>query len=436
MAVSGRVPLALLAGLAPLAFYPAGVLVLVWTAAVLLAVAADLVLAVSPRALEVRRELPGSVRLSEPGASSVTVANPTRRTARIVFRDAWPPSAGVAPGADRHAARIPPGESRRGRTELFPSRRGDLTAGAVTVRSFGPLRLAARQRSRPAPGRLRVLPEFRSRKHLPYRLARLRELDGRAAVQVRGQGTEFDSLREYQIGDDVRSIDWRATARGERVVVRTWRPERDRRVVIVLDTSRWAAGRVLDQTRLDAGIEASLLLGALAAASGDRVDVIAADRRVRARTGSTVGHAAVAEISDALAPVEASLVEADWPFIAAAVRRTVRQRALLVLITSTDPALVEEGLAGVLGALTRRHAVMVATVRDPEEAQLREAAARPSADSDAAYDAAASERRELALAAMEGSLKSLGAHVVAATPEALAPAVADGYLALKAAGQL
>ncbi len=94
------------------------------------------------------------------------------------------------------------------------------------------------------PWQVRILPPFLSRKHLPSRLAKLRELDGMVPILIRGQGTEFDSLREYVVGDDVRSIDWRATARRADVVVRTWRPERDRRVVIVLDTGRTSAGRI------------------------------------------------------------------------------------------------------------------------------------------------------------------------------------------------
>ena len=97
-----------------------------------------------------------------------------------------------------------------------------------------------------------MLPPFLSRKHLPSRLAKLREIDGLLPTLIRGQGTEFDSLREYVVGDDVRSIDWRATARRADVMVRTWRPERDRRVVIVLDTGRTAAGRVgVDPTAAD-----------------------------------------------------------------------------------------------------------------------------------------------------------------------------------------
>ena len=98
-------------------------------------------------------------------------------------------------------------------TTLRPTRRGDRRTERVTVRSLGPLGLAARQASPTVPGAVRVLPAFDARRHLPGKLARLRELDGRSSVRVRGQGTEFDALRDYVDGDDVRSIDWRATAR-------------------------------------------------------------------------------------------------------------------------------------------------------------------------------------------------------------------------------
>jgi uncharacterized protein (DUF58 family) len=257
-------------------------------------------------------------------------------------------------------------------------------------------------------------------------------MDGRAAVQLRGQGTEFDSLREYALGDDVRSIDWRASARAEHVMVRTWRPERDRRVLIVLDTSRWAAGRVGDQTRLEAGIEVALLLGAVAAAGGDRVELLAADRELRAQAAPVVGAATLAALADQLALVKPALVEANWNRIASLIRARVRQRALVVLVTGTDPALVEVGLVPVLETLLRRHVVLIATVRDPGEAELRSG----RIDSDALFNAAAAERRQLAVGAMERRLRAMGAHVVTELPESLAPAVADAYLTLKASGQL
>ncbi|MDR2347066.1 MAG: DUF58 domain-containing protein [Bifidobacteriaceae bacterium] len=425
-----RLPAALAFGLAPLLLAPAWVTVLAWTALVAGLAGLDLVLAASPRALGVKRAPLAAIRLTDSATSALTISNATGRTARLRLRDAWPASAGAA--SEVRQLRVPAGEARRSGGALQPRRRGDFQADLVTLRSFGPLGLAGRQRSVAVEGRLRVLPEFRSRRQLPSRLARLRELDGRAAAQTRGQGTEFDSLREYALGDDVRSIDWRASARAEHVMVRTWRPERDRRVLILLDTSRWAAGRVGDQTRLDAGIEVALLLGAVAAAGGDRVEMLAADRVLRAQAAPVLGASTLASLADQLALVEPALVEANWSRIAALIQARVRQRALVVLVTSTDPALVEVGLGPTLETLLRRHVVMVAAVRDPGDAALR--AGR--ADSDALFDAAAAERRQLAVAATEERLRAAGAQVVTALPDALAAAVADAYLSLKAAGRL
>jgi uncharacterized protein (DUF58 family) len=417
-------------GVVPVLLAPAYGVVLGWAALVLLAVLVDLALAGSPRDLVVRRTVPGSVRLTEPSRSTLVVTNDGRRRVRGVVRDAWQPSAGAT--RNRHAVSLPTGESARLVTPLLPTRRGDRLADRVTVRSFGPLGLAARQRSADVPGRLRVLPEFASRRHLPSRLARLRELDGRTAVQIRGAGTEFDSLREYVIGDDVRSIDWRATARRSEVVVRTWRPERDRRVLIVLDTSRTSAARIGDLPRIDASMEAALLLGALASRAGDRVDLIAHDRRVRAQVAGTSGPRLLPALADALAPIDPALVEADWASAVSAIRQRLSQRALVVLLTALEPAAVTSGLLPVIGPLAHDHTVVLASVADPEVADL--ATRRGSASE--VYDAAAAERTEIERASVLVRLRQRGVEVVDALPDDLAPRLADTYLALKAAGRL
>src|SRR5699024_9523450 len=100
---------------------------------------------------------------------------------------------------------------------------------------------------------------------------------------------------------------WRASARRQELVVRTWRPERDRRVLIVLDTSRLAAARLASETRLDAGIETALLLAALANHAGDQVEAIAADRQIRARISESRGPATMAALAGGLGPLEAEL---------------------------------------------------------------------------------------------------------------------------------
>lgn len=416
---------------------------LAWAGVVVLLCALDAALAASPRRVAVSRDVPGSVRLTQPARSVLTLTNLDRRRLRGVVRDAWPPSAlpvdgpADAPAArgrrtPRHRVDLPPGDARHVATDLMPTRRGDLAAGPVTVRTLGPLGLAGRQATLPVPGRLRVLPEFASRRHLPSRLARLRELDGRAAVQVRGAGTEFDSLREYVIGDDVRSIDWRATARRADVVVRTWRPERDRRVLVVVDTSRTSAARVLDAPRLEASVEAALLLAALATHAGDRVELLAYDRRVRARVAGSTGRRVLPAFADALAGVQPELVEADWAGLAAQVRQRLSRRALVVLLTALDPAAAEQGLLDVAAQLAGRHAVVLASVLDPEEDALR----RGRGSTAQVFDAAAAERTALERAAVAQRLRRRGTQVVEALPDDLAPRLADTYLALKAAGRL
>jgi uncharacterized protein (DUF58 family) len=249
---------------------------------------------------------------------------------------------------------------------------------------------------------------------------------------VRGQGTEFDSLRDYVIGDDVRSIDWRATARRQQVVVRTWRPERDRRVLIVLDTSRTSAARVGGVPRLDSAMDAALLLAALASRAGDRVDLLAIDRTVRARVEGAGRGDLLPSLVEAMAPLDADLVEADWTAIVGAVRQRLTQRALVVLLTSLESAAVEEGLLPVVGRLTSHHLVCVASVDDP---RLHEMAAGRG-DAYAVYSAAAAQRAVLDRSALVAELARFGVSVVQGSPDQLPPRLADRYLELKAAGKL
>jgi uncharacterized protein (DUF58 family) len=431
VALTGRTALLALAGAVVVGLLaPSAAGVLLVTATLLVLVGVDVALAGSVRGLSFARDGDASVRLGEPAQVRLTVVNPSGRRVRGRLRDAWPPSAGAV--AQRHLIDVPAGERRRVVTRLRPTRRGDRPAGRVTVRAVGPLGLAARQGSHTVPWQVRVLPPFASRRHLPSRLARLRELDGRTALLVRGQGTEFDSLREYVAGDDVRSIDWRATARTADVMVRTWRPERDRRVLLVLDCGRTAAARVGDAPRLDAAMDAALLLGALASRAGDRVDLLAYDRGVRARVDGVAATGLLPALVQAMAPLEAALVEPDYAGLVRTVLAGPSRRSLVVLLTALDAAPVEEGLLPVLGPLVRRHQVLLASVADPRVAEM--AAGR--GDAAAVYDAAAAERARGERRRVAELLSRRGVEVVDSPAGTLAPDLADRYLALKAAGRL
>jgi uncharacterized protein (DUF58 family) len=436
MALTGRTAL-----LAALGSLPVGIWAPGWTgilavnAPLALACACDFALAAPVHRLGLTRSGDTTARLGDPADITLTVANPSRRTLRAHLRDAWPPSSwrpGTETEASRHRLTVPAGERRRVTTRLRPTRRGDHQADRVTIRSYGPLGLFARQGAHQVPWTLRVLPPFTSRKHLPSKLARLRELDGRTSVLTRGEGTEFDSLREYVPGDDTRSIDWRATARHSTVAVRTWRPERDRHILLVLDTGRTSAGRVDDAPRLDASMDAALLLTALASRAGDRVDLLAYDRRVRALVQGRTARDVLPSLVNAMATLEPELVETNARGLTAAALRTAPRRSLIVLMTALDTAPVEEGLLPVLPQLTQRHTVLVASVADPHIARM----ATSRGDADAVYAAAAAAQSQAERHHTAEQLRRHGVTVVDATPDELAPALADAYLALKAAGRL
>jgi uncharacterized protein (DUF58 family) len=430
MTITGRVPLLLLLGLVAVVLRPTVGTVWLWVTAVVLVTLVDVALAPAPRGITVERLPVDRVRAGQDSASTLVVGNGGSRRTTLQVRDAWQPTAGAT--RNRHRLRIAPGDHSLVTTPLRPTRRGELRALGVTVRTLGPLGLASRQTTREVPGRVRSVPPFESRKHLPSRLARLRDLDGRSAVRLRGQGTEFDSLREYVRGDDVRSIDWRASARNRTVVVRTWQPERDRRVVLVLDTSRVSAGRVDDVPRLDSAMEAALLLTALASRAGDRVDVVAGDRRIRTRLRLAGARDATNRLEDALALLQPEIAEADWTALAGAVQSTGRQRALVCLLSPLEPSAVEEGLLPVLPVLVRHHRVVLASVRDPELERM----ARSRDGLDEVYAAAAAEQTLARRRRTADLLGALGVDVIDVPADALPPALADHYLSLKARGLL
>ncbi|MEV6515394.1 DUF58 domain-containing protein [Micromonospora chalcea] len=433
-----RAGLLLGVGALTLPFWPAPFLgVAVLTVAVLLLVALDRAMAAPPHALTVTRSGDRTVRLGGTATVTLHLTNPTHHTLYAQVRDAWVPSAGARPDVPpQRLLTVPPGGSATLPVRLTPTRRGDRPTVALTVRSFGPMRLGARQRAgQPAtpPWTLRVLPRFDSRRHLPEKLARLRVIDGVQVTRGRGHGTEFDTLREYAVGDDVRSIDWRGSARRADILVRTWRPERDRRLVCVLDTGRTSAVRLGDEPRLDTAIDAALLLTALAARAGDRVDLLAADTEIRARVTGSGRPALLARLVEAVAPLEPTLAETDFELIAGEVLRRERQRSLVVLFTALEAGAIGEGLLPVLPRLATRHRVVLAAGSDPVLSRL--ATATPTGPDDP-YAAASAWRALAERDRVRAALSRYGVTVVDVPAHQLAPAVADTYLRLKSLGQL
>ncbi|MER7796907.1 DUF58 domain-containing protein [Microbacterium sp. NPDC096154] len=441
MYVTALLPWVVAAGLIPLVPLSAmgadpWLVLAAWLVLCAAAVAVDVLAAPDPRSVALERLFPGGarpprVRLGDAVDLRLRLVNRGRRRIRATVRDAWQPTAGAR--TVRLRFDVPPHEARTARLTLRPRRRGEPRSEFAVIRSAGPLGLAGVQRRMDVPGAIRVLPPFHARRHLPSRIARLRELDGSTSVQVRGQGTEFDSLREYVRGDDVRSIDWRATARAGTTMLRTWRPERDRHVVIVIDTGRTAATRVGDGTRLDAAFEAALLLAALAARAGDHVHLVAFDRVVRARVTGAEGSGVLPALVDALAPVEAQLIDTDWDAAFAQARALAPHPSLLVVLTAQEAPDAARGFLGTLPHSVRAGTVvLVGTATDAD----LERTARAGGSVDDLYRAAAAEAALRSAGGVARAVVRAGAEALTASPDELPPRIADRYLALKAAGRL
>jgi uncharacterized protein (DUF58 family) len=409
----------------------------VWTilalaAALLSAAAIDLARAPAPATIAVERELPGVLPLDGEGEVAWHVRNPTARRLTVWVADELAPSLHAT--SRRAQLTLPPGARVTARAGLRPSRRGKFTPTELVVRIEGPLGLASRQRRRQLPGVLRVYPPFKSRQEAELRIDRARILEvGLRSARGQGGGTEFDSLREYGVDDETRRIDWAATARTTRVIVRTYRAERNQTVLLLLDTGRTMAGQVDAVPRLDHAMDAVMMLTAVATRLGDRTGLVAFDQSVRAIVGPGHARGQLGRVTEAMYTLEPRLVESNYRTAFAQTLARFRRRALLVLLTELAEAPVAETLLPALPLVARDHLVLVAGIRDPA---VDDWAGAVPANAGEAY------RKAAAVEALDGRrrtvarLRGLGATVVDAPPGRLAPQLADAYLHLKATGRL
>lgn len=405
--------------------------------AVLVAAAVvDLMSAPGPRSLAVTRTHPRAVTLNQETSLTWEVEAPRARRwgrmSRVLIADE------LAPSLQAPTRRVEVDVPRRGTATatvaLTPTRRGRFQPEELVVRTSGPLGLMHKQHRRQTPTTLKVLPPFRSARdaELAIRQARILESGLRSAAG-RGGGTEFDSLRELTPDDETRRIDWAATARSQRPIVRTYRAERNQTVLCLLDSGRTMAGRVQGVPRLEFAMNGAMLLAELATALGDRVGLMAYDQEVNTSIQPSNRRSQRAVISERLFDLEPALAESNHHLAVNHVLSSFRRRSLLVLMTELVTEPVEQFLLPALPLLIRTHVVVVAAVRDPDVAHW----SRTTTDDEdgaflrAAAISALSERERLA-----ARLRALGTVVVDAEPDDFARRLGDTYLDAKARGRL
>jgi uncharacterized protein (DUF58 family) len=398
-------------------------------AAVLVLVAADGALAPRPGSVRAVRRLREPLSAFAPNTISLRLESAAPRPLRLELADA-PPASFEARGHRGPVTLAPRGEAVLA-YEVRPSARGGAAFGDLHVRAEGPLGLAARQWRVPLARKVRVYPDLRALASLP---GASRPEAGRARPRGQREGREFAALRAYVPGDDIRAIDWKATARRGGPVVRDWQPERNQTLWVLLDCGRHLSARLADgRAKLDHAVDAALALGRAAAARGDRAGAVLFGAEVLRVVPPGTGRGQLGPLAEALHAAEARVEESDYGAAFDVLDARQRRRALVVVFTDLADPDTSALLLARAAQLRRRHLVLVAAVADSEIADS--AAARPR-DAGEAFARAAAEtildEREQAAR----RLQATGVRVESVPARALAAAVVGRYADAKARGEL
>lgn len=311
-----------------------------------------------------------------------------------------------------------------------PHERGRDQLGDLYARIENQIGLLRRDLRTPAPCEIRVYPDLRAVERYRSLRLRVRSLDeGARRLRQRGQGSEFESLREYIPGDAFRDVDWHASARRGKLIAVQREAERGQSIVVLLDCGRMMTARLDDQRKFDYALGAALSFVTVARLMNDHVGVIAFAQESLLEIPPRSALRAQKNLADALVDLEPQFVEADYARAIARLRKMVVKRSLVLLFTDAIDPVAQSELLADLGTLARHHLVMVAFFND---AALENTLALPSvkrADDAFVLSAALALKRERNVAFMH--LRRLGIHVLDLPAQRLGVGVIDEYLAVR-----
>ncbi|MBW4461416.1 MAG: DUF58 domain-containing protein [Nodosilinea sp. WJT8-NPBG4] len=313
-----------------------------------------------------------------------------------------------------------------------PKQRGEYPWGDLQIQQRSPLGLAWADWTVPAAATVAVYPDLIGLNQLSVKLA-LQATGTMKQKRRMGVGTEFAELREYGIGDDLRFIDWKATARLSQPLVRVLEPEREQTLLILLDRGRLMTAQVQGLNRFDWGMNAALSLALAGVSRGDRVGLGVFDRTLHTWIPPKGGRANFQQMIDRLTPIQPVLEESDYLAAATHAAQQQHRRSLVVLITDIVDETASAELLSALARLRPRHLPFCITLRDPA---IDRQAQQPTPEVDAAYQRAVAldllSQRKAAFA----RLKRRGVLVLDAPAHQISDPLVESYLRIKSQGKL
>ena len=386
-----------------------------------------------PAKVQIAREFNGRFAVGGETEVRVEVQNATPGMLTIDVKDEYPPQMKLA-GLRQAKLRVDGQSTLSLAYTLTPPKRGRFEFGKIAVRFISRLGLVWRESNIGEPQPVKVYPNLRR-----AREAELKALGARSLVAAhrktswRGEGREFESMRDYVRGDEMRHISWTATARRGRLTTRQYQIERDQNVMIALDAGRLMTARIESETKLDSAVHATLALMSAATRAGDNSGLVIFGRRIQAYLPAGRGREQMDAVLEALYPIEPEMIEPSYARAFEFIAANTKRRSLVVLLTDLVDEEGSKELLTSLRLLRPRHLPLVVTIADRDlKAVVRDA---PADVNNLFIQSVAEEiihQREAALRLVE----SQGGLALDVTAAALAPALLEKYLQVKERGLL
>ena len=386
-----------------------------------------------PNGFQVTREFNGRFAMGAETEVSVHIQNPSPRAISLELKDEYPPQL-ILNGEREAAIRVEPHSTATLIYGLTPPRRGRFEFGVTALRFRSRLNLVWRDASGSEPITVKVYPNLRR-----ARETELKALGARSMVSSyrksswRGEGREFESMRDYVRGDELRHISWTATARRGKLTTRQYQIERDQTILVALDAGRLMTARIENETKLDSAVHATLALFSAAARAGDNAGLVVFGRRIKSYLPPSRGRDHIDAALEALYAVEPEMIEPSYPHAFQFIAANSKRRSLVVLLTDLVDEEGSKELLTSLKLLRPRHLPLVITIADRDlKAVVQEV---PSSVRDVFTQSVAEEiihQREAALRMVE----SAGGLALDVTAASLAPALLETYMRVKERGLL
>ena len=386
-----------------------------------------------PTGVTIWREFGGRFAMGADTEVKLHIQNASRRPLSLVVKDEYPPQMTLS-GLREARMNV---EAQSSATLVYgvkPPRRGRFEFGQAALRFRSPFRLVWCQMDVAEPVAVKVYPNIRR-----AREAELKALGARSVISShrktswRGEGREFESMRDYVRGDELRHISWTATARRGKLTTRQYQIERDQTILIALDAGRLMTARIEQETKLDSAVHATLALLSAAGRAGDNAGLVVFGRRIKSYLPPGRGRDHMEAALEALHAVEPEMIEPSYPHAFEFIAANSKRRALVVLLTDLVDEEGSKELLTSLHILRPRHLPLVVTIADRDlKAVVRKT---PDSVRDLFTQSVAEEiihHREAALRWVE----SVGGLALDVTAAALAPALLEMYLRVKERGLL